>query len=167
MQFPLLRFQDNPARGIMFRGVTGISMVVVLVALGTRLVGTLPWIWFASFGGMIIVALYGMLWLFTKIDPGFAEITDSHLFVKSKHGGRERYRLDDIADVRVKWAWWGRVPYVELHLRRSIMLGIWTNDRGTDIAGIPTLYRKRAVIIVENAEGFAVELLRRLPPAGV
>lgn len=165
MQFPLLSPKDNPALGIMFRGVTGISMVIVLVALGTRLVGTLPWIWFASFGGIYIVFLYGMLWLFTKIDPGFGEITDSHLFVKSKHGRHERYRLDDITDVRVKWAWWGRVPYAELHLRRSLMVGTGGWSGGTDVPGIPTVFFKRARVLVEDTEGFAEELLRRLPLA--
>lgn len=45
----------------MFRGVTGISVVVVLVVGGIGLEGTLPWIWFASFGGIYIVVLYGLL----------------------------------------------------------------------------------------------------------
>ena len=165
MRFPLLGLRDSPAKGIMFRGVAGISVVLVLVVGGIGLEGTLPWIWFASFGGMFIVVLYGLVWLLIITSGGYAEITESHLLVKA-NSGNESYPLKDIADVRLKRPWFGTVPYVEIRLRRTIRKGFWRNDHGTDIAGISTLYRKATAVMVEDAEGFAAELRRRLPPPG-
>ena len=161
MHFPLLR----PDKGIMFRSVTGVSVVLVIVVGGIGLEGTLPWIWFASFGGTIIVALYGLVWLQIKIGGGYAEITESHLLVKA-NSGNESYPLKDIADVRLKRTNWGRLPYVELQLRCSLVLGIWTENLGTGIVGVPSLFLRRARVVVEDTEGFAEELRRRLPPAG-
>ena len=164
MQFPLLRAKDNPAMGIILPGLAGISGVIGLVTMVLSLVGAMPWRITAVLAAMLVVYLFSMLWLLTKTSDGYAEITQSHLLIKRKHGDNERYRLDDIRDARLEWAWWGRLPYVELQFRRSLMLGVRSAYLGTDIAGIPTLFWKRASILVKDTESFAEELRRRLPP---
>ena len=164
MQFPLLPAKDNPAPGLMFRVLAAISAAVGIVMFVLGLIGAVDWSNAAVLPGMLIYFAFIMLWQIRKESEGFAEITETHLFIERKRGSNERYRLDDIADVHLKRAYWGRLPLVELKLRRSLMFAVRKAERGTEIAGIPTVFLKRASVLVEDTEGFAEELRRRLPP---
>lgn len=150
--------------GVMCRFLIGASVVVVLVMVIIGLTGTLPWAWAAGSAASLIAAEFGVLLLIRMTSDGFAEITETHLIVRRTRGNQERYRLTDIGAVRLKRAYWGRVPYVELQLRRSLVLGVWTETLGTGIIGVPSLFLRRARVPVEDTEGFAQALSRRLKP---
>ncbi len=147
--------------------------------LGLFAAGKTPWdtVW------GIIILLLGLSVVFTwsidRMHQGIAELTPTQLVVQTR-GGRDAYRWEHIADVRVVTiaesgpleGFFARMsgvdpnrPVVLLRLRRSLRIGIWSRT-GTDVVGPPSLVLKKARLFLDNPEGFVQEAQRYLTKSG-